>query len=233
MIETRFISIAKADAARLPDEVRGRLAGVGEAAHGDAGAGAFMDDAQVAALIKAVSAHAATETLAAPRVLLFNGQKAYVMVGTQTAYVADLKVVRSKADPTAVSYEPDVQVANDGLVVDFQATVSADREQVTMTLNPRLTRLLRIETVPFDKVPADARGERPSVQRPVMATSEIATTVTVPNGRTVVLATNGPLPKGARGEKGPEAAAQSDQLLLMLAKPRVIVQAAVDGKARP
>ena len=46
-------------------------------------------------------------------------------------------------------FEPQVDVVNSGAVLDAQATVSADRKYVTMTLQPQNSQLLALQTFQF------------------------------------------------------------------------------------
>ena len=58
-----------------------------------------------------------------------------------------------------------------------------------MSVRPLLTKLLKLHTIPFDKVPADhpAGLAKPTIQQPEMLTTEAETTCSVPDGRTLVL----------------------------------------------
>jgi len=126
--------------------------------------------------------------LAAPMVTTHNGQQAFVRTGTSRAYVADLKVTRDR-EGKVKAYEPVVEAAESGLVLDVQGTVSADRKYVTLHVRPRLSKLLKMQTVPFARTPADHPADmaRPTVQVPEMLQSEINTTLSVPDGQTLVL----------------------------------------------
>lgn len=124
----------------------------------------------------------------APRVTTFNGQRAFVLIQTQHAYVSDLKIIRDENGKTK-SYEPVIEVATSGLTLDLQATASADRKYVTLSIRPKLAKLVRLHTVPFLKIPVDhpAGLARPTVQVPEMLTTEVNTTAKIPDGETVVL----------------------------------------------
>src|SRR5690606_26071367 len=55
--------------------------------------GSFLDDFQVNFLIRATQAAVNSTVLTAPRVTVFNGQQAYVVIAQQQAYVSDLEPV--------------------------------------------------------------------------------------------------------------------------------------------
>jgi hypothetical protein len=46
-------------------------------------------------------------------------------------------------------FEPEIGVVNSGAVLDAQATVSADRKYVTMTMRPSVSQLLALHTFQF------------------------------------------------------------------------------------
>jgi hypothetical protein len=46
----------------------------------------------------------------------------------------------------AVAYDPEISVVNSGVLQDVQATVSADRKYVTLTMRPSLTRVVNMFT---------------------------------------------------------------------------------------
>ena len=81
--------------------------------------------------------------VSAPRITVFSGQRAYVLVSTQRAYVAALAQVRGPDGGT--TYEPSVDFVDTGIVLDVRAMASADRKYVTLTLRPQVAELVRIE----------------------------------------------------------------------------------------
>ena len=106
--------------------------------------GTYLDNFGVNLLLRATQAAVNSTLLTAPRVTLFNGQRAYVVVATETAYVSDLNPVVGQS---SVGFDPEVSVVQSGVLLDVQATVSSDRKYVTLTLRPTLARLVAL--VPF------------------------------------------------------------------------------------
>jgi hypothetical protein len=49
----------------------------------------------------------------------------------------------------AALFEPEIGVVNSGALLDAQATVSADRKYVTMTMRPSVSQLLALHTFQF------------------------------------------------------------------------------------
>ena len=96
----------------------------------------FIDDLQVDLLVQATLANQKSIQLTAPRVTFFDGQRAYVLVANQVAFISDLEPVEDSA-----GFDVTVSTVNSGVVLDVEGTVSADRRYVTMTLRPSLATL--------------------------------------------------------------------------------------------
>jgi len=93
----------------------------------------FLDDLEVNLLIRATQARERSISLTAPRVTFFNGQRAYVVVARQIAFISDLEPV-----PDANGFDPTLSVTQSGVVLDVEGVVSADRRYVTLNLRPSL-----------------------------------------------------------------------------------------------
>ncbi|MDP7636540.1 MAG: hypothetical protein QF577_03205 [Phycisphaerae bacterium] len=146
---------------------------VGQAALGIAGT--FLDDIQVDFLLEATQAHESTRELNAPRITLFNGQRAYIIVSRNEAYVSGWE---SQIAEFAVSYTPEVSYVQSGAMLDVEATVSADRRYVTMTVRPQVTALIQMDLI------ATLGGV---VELPIISIQDLQTTVSVPDGGTLLL----------------------------------------------
>jgi bla regulator protein BlaR1 len=191
-----------------------------------------LDPGQVDQLLKAVQASAHAAIVSAPRITLFNGQGAYVMVATSRAYPADYVVIKDKNGRTR--YEPQIATVQAGVLFWTRATAGADRTFATLSLRPRLTQLAGMDQVPWDRSPTD---QKLMVQRPRLLASELATTVSVPDGKTLLMG-------GLKGCFGPEAKAHNGavveakaegvpQNVLLLVKPTLIIQREVEKKEFP
>ena len=150
--------------------------------------GTFLDDIQVDFLIRATQAHETSRSLAAPRITLSNGQRAFVYVGQRQSYVSDLTPV---IEDNAVSYDPQPTEILSGTTLNVEATVSADRRYVTLTVEPSVTTLNG-----FSRYATTVTGTDPSgnpilgegfIQLPNVTEQRLATTVTVPDGGTLLL----------------------------------------------
>jgi hypothetical protein len=179
----------------------------------------LLDEKQVDQLLKAVQPGGKSGTLTAPRITLFSGQGAYVLVANQRAYPADYVIIK-EADG-ATRYEPQVATVAAGVYFWARATASADHTAATLTLRPRLTQLVGMDEVPWDRSPPD---QKLTVQRPNLYASELALTATVPDGQTLLLG-------GLKGYFSPEA--DKPQNVLLLVKSRLIIQREIEIKEFP
>lgn len=173
-VEGRFITIGDGSSGQV-DEALTR-------ATGEAEGPVFLNDAQVNSLLRAAQASPKATIVTAPRITLYNGQRAYALVATQQAYVSDL-TARQAADGSAM-YDSKIDIADSGIVFEARATASDDRRHVTLYLHPRLTDLLGMDDL---RVGVDSAGIDLTVQRPRMWTAEIHKTVTVPDGQTLLI----------------------------------------------
>ncbi len=234
----------------------------GGAASGLSIAGSFIDDFQVNFLLRATQANTNTTILTAPRVTLFNGQRAYVLVATQRAYVSNLTPTVAN---NAVAFAPTVSVVSSGVLLDVQATVSSDRKYVTLTLRPQLAQLLDLFSFTFTTgapaptpTPTPAPTPTPTpvppatagtglIQEPELQITEVRTSVSVPDGGTLLLGGQ-TLAGETQKEVGVPilskipflkriftntSTAKDEQILLILVKPTIIIQREEEAKQFP
>ena len=150
----------------------------------------FLDDVQVDLLVQATQADQRNVVLTAPRLTLFNGQRAWIAVAKAQTYISNLIPVTGAASG---AFQPVPGVVYEGFVLDVEAVISADRRYVTMTVQFGLNENVSFATV----VVSGAAGGggftgRSSVfegeiQLPKLEGTQIATTVSVPDKGTVLL----------------------------------------------
>ena len=151
-------------------------------------AGQFLDDIQVDFLVRATQADRRSTQLTAPRITLTNGQLSSIYVATQVAYVGDLQPVVSDS---AVGFDPDVEVATEGVTLLVRGTISSDRRYVTINVDAGLA---QIDGFASEAVTAVAGGTLVSsadtqsfIQLPTVTVTRVRTTVTVPDEGTILL----------------------------------------------
>ncbi|MEE8522353.1 MAG: hypothetical protein V3T72_00350, partial [Thermoanaerobaculia bacterium] len=156
----------------------------------------FLDDIQVDLLIEATQADRRSVVLTAPRLTFFNGQRSWVAVATQFAFVSSLTPVTGDASG---AFQPNIGTLTEGFVLDVEGVISADRRYVTMTVIASLA-----ENAGFrESSAADFSGSTGStggtgagqdpivfqgqVELPQIELSLVQTTVSVPDKGTVLL----------------------------------------------
>jgi type II secretory pathway component GspD/PulD (secretin) len=145
-------------------------------------AGSFLDNLQVDFLIRATQANRRSSIVQAPRLMMFNGQRAWIAVTRNRQYVSS--VTPSVAE-SAVGVQPVIQVAASGSTLDVEGTISADRKYVTITVRSGQANEPSFERFEVQR----ASGNSPGIF--ILLTDQertgIRTTVSVPDGGTVLL----------------------------------------------
>jgi general secretion pathway protein D len=219
----------------------------------------YLDDFQVQLMLRAVEASVNSSLVTAPRVTLFNGQRAYVLVSIQRAYVSNLTPVVSTG---VSSFAPTIGIVQSGVLLDVQATVSADRKYVTLTLRPQLATLLDLASFTFQvgstataavntntSAAAAIASAVPSgiIQEPELQIQQVKTTVSVPDGGTLLLGGQTVAGETEREVGVPvlskipflkrlftnRSMAKDEQILLILVRPTIILQREIEQKQFP
>jgi general secretion pathway protein D len=168
---------------------------------------AILSDLEAYFLIEAAQADTRANVLNAPKVTLFNGQQAFVADATQRPFVVGVIPVVGEF---AAAQQPVIVVLNEGTMMTIQAVVSDDRRYVRMTIVPFFTQIGDVDTFTFEGSTSttsssssadsdeDGKNEEESeddevvrsgvtVQLPSFAFISVVTTVSVPDGGTVLL----------------------------------------------
>lgn len=145
-------------------------------------AGSYLDNLQVDFLIRATQANKRSSVVQAPRLMMFNGQRAWVAVVRNRQYVSS--VTPSVAD-SAVGVQPVTNFIQSGSSLDVEGTISADRKYVTITVRTGLSQEPAFERFEVQR----ASGNSPGIF--ILLTDQetrgVRTTVSVPDGGTVLL----------------------------------------------
>ncbi|MEZ6196086.1 MAG: tetratricopeptide repeat protein [Planctomycetota bacterium] len=142
----------------------------------------FLDDIELNFLFTAVEKSVFANVLRAPRLAVYNNQRANLTLVNQVTYVKDYDV---EVAQTAYIADPIVDIIQDGLVLDVRPTVSHDRRYVTLELQPTvaiLGRPIRTFVTPLAGLTTTVTIELPELQY-----RSAATTVKVPDGGSVVI----------------------------------------------
>ncbi len=203
--------------------------------------GSFLDNIQVDFLLRATQVDKRASDLDAPRLVLFNGQRATFESFIEQDYIAALQPV---IGDNAGAFLPVVDTALTGRSLDVQATVSADRRYVTMTVRTFTQVTGDFRTVFFGGSTTVGSG---FLELATRTTQQIRTTVSVPDGGTLLI---GGLKLS--GERDVDAGVpilsripilkraysntsnvKDDQVLLILIKPTIIIQEEAEADAFP
>ncbi|MCH8151571.1 MAG: hypothetical protein IH830_04255 [Planctomycetes bacterium] len=202
----------------------------------------FLDDIQVDLLIEATQADRRSVVLTAPRLTFFNGQRAWVAVARQVAFVSALTALTG--DAVGV-FLPIPGVVSEGVVLDVEGVISADRRYVTMTVIVSLSEILNIRELAVQgAVGGGGLGGGGAIaftaiqELPEVEVSLVQTTVSVPDKGTVLLGGQR-LVKEIEVETGipvlskipfinrfftNRLTAKTEETLLILIRPEIIIQ---------
>lgn len=130
------------------------------------------------ALLQAVVKRRKGTVLQAPRLTCFNTQRANFQAVTNYNYVRSLNS----------DGEPEIGNVPDGIIFDVQPFVSSDRRYITLVLQPQMRTLINsgtLQTTGFTYAVAGLIPYR-TVQLPDTELRSVATTVTIPDGGTIL-----------------------------------------------
>jgi type II secretory pathway component GspD/PulD (secretin) len=205
-------------------------------------AGSFLDNIQVDFLVRATQANSRSSIMQAPRLVIFNGQASRIDVGKTRTYVASLEARLAEG---AVGFNPITNQVASGVQMYVEGTISADRRYVTLTLDVAQ----RDEPILTNFEVQRASGNSPGafITLPTESFATLATTVSVPDGGTVLL---GGLKQSGEIEveagvpilsKIPvlkraftnESTVKDTRTLLILVKAKIIIQKEAEDEAFP
>ena len=173
---------------------------------------ALLSDIETYFFLQASQGDSRANVLQAPRVTIFNGQMGSIMDITMTPFVTSVIPV---VGDFAAAYQPIIVILNEGQYMTVQGTVSSNRQYVRLTLNPVFSKITKVETYKFvgedsstDETQSTSKGDDStptsgderassrrqsrnssgvSVQLPILASLMVQTTVSVPDGGTILL----------------------------------------------
>lgn len=144
--------------------------------------GSFLDNLQVDFLIRATQASSHSSIVQAPRLVIFNGQASQIRVERVRTYVASIEPV---VGDNAALPRPIPEEARSGVQLWVQGVIGADRRYVTLTLSVMQQGEPTFERYELQR----GMGNSPSIflLLPSFAQTILQTTVSVPDGGTVLL----------------------------------------------
>jgi len=182
-------SIAQRSGTSLTPSIFTNLDAVGNLARSFDFGLTYLDDLEVNLMIRATQASQRAITLTAPRLTLFNGQRAYVVVARQITFISDLEPI-----PDSPGFDPTLSVVQSGVILDVEGTVSADRRYVTLTVRPSLATLVEdpprqiVQEAFFQSADnVDPILTRAVIEAPELELTTVRTSVSVPDRGTLML----------------------------------------------
>ncbi len=210
---------------------------------------AFLSDIQVFLFMEAVQGDRRTNVMQAPKLTMFNGQNANITVAENQFFVTGVNV--STLINGNIAFAPQVQAFPFGVYLNVQPLISADRRTVRLNIPVTLTNLVPGPVSLFPVVvpifpsssalstnPGDPITFTQYIQQPVINTINVQTTVSVPDGGTVLMGGIKRLSE-SRNEYGPPILSKIPYLnrlfrntsygreaesLLIMVTPRIIIQ---------
>jgi len=141
----------------------------------------ILPDGKASLLVNALQ-RPGTSIITAPRITIFNGQRAYVVVSTTRSYVADYNLIRHVGG--VLEHQPNLNTTESGVRLDAQPLLREDGG-VSVTLRPRLSNLLAMKTSAY---PNPFNGQMLGEQMPVVSKFELDETDDIPPDHTLLVA---------------------------------------------
>ena len=133
----------------------------------------YLNHASANAILTAVVKGRRGTVLIAPRLTCFNTQRANFQALTNYNYVRSI----------SSDEEPEIGNVPDGIIFDVQPFISSDHKYITLVLQPQLRTLRALQSFAYIEGWATSRA----VQLPLTELSSVATTVTVPDGGSLIV----------------------------------------------
>lgn len=224
---------------------------------------AILSDIEAFFFLQAAQGDERTNVMQAPKVTLFDGQIATISDQSQRPFVTSITPV---VGDFAVAQQPVIVVLNEGTQLNVQGIVSDDKRFVRLTLVPFFSQIGDVDTFTFEGSRTTRRNSRnqtdtngdgvvneddggevdneediisgSTVQLPTFAFTQVSTTVSVPDGGTILLGGIKRLSEG-RTERGVPmlskipyisrlfrnvAVGRDASSLMLMVTPRIIIQ---------
>jgi general secretion pathway protein D len=224
---------------------------------------AILSDIEAFFFLQAAQSDNRSNVMQAPKVTMFDGQFATISDVSQRPFVTSITPV---VGDFAVAQQPVIVVLNEGTQLNVQGIVSDDKRFVRLTLVPFFSQIGAVDTFTFEgrqssqtssRDEEDTNGdgvvdendaadtedsedivEGTTVQLPTFAFTSVSTTVSVPDGGTILLGGIKRLQEG-RVERGVPvlskipyvsrlfrnvAAGRTASSLMLMVTPRIIIQ---------
>ncbi len=142
---------------------------------------ALLGNFQAEVILNAIQKTQRGHTLLAPRITVFNTQRAYMMVATVQAYIADYEGLIATQ---AAILDPVIKTFTTGMVLDVRPIISSDRKYITIEMRPTSAVLLQLLVY---EINALLWGTNYAVFMPRIQLQKVRTTVALPDNGVLLL----------------------------------------------
>jgi type II secretory pathway component GspD/PulD (secretin) len=143
----------------------------------------YLDDVQLEAIFRSVRKTERINMVTAPKITAFNTQRVNISMLTQIAYIRDFDVEVAQFIEVG---DPILGRLDEGVILDVRPIVSANRRYITLELRPTVAKVVR--PIPTFQTTLGAQLSTPVfLHLPELKVQKIQTTVTVPDGGTLML----------------------------------------------
>lgn len=150
----------------------------------------WLDPFQLNAIFRAVSEKSDVRQLTAPTITAHNGERVFVSVITQRAYIADYELVSGGTGFSIIEVaDPVVRTFQEGVILDVDPVISPDKKYITLDVRPTMATLIGgvISTILISLGSFTSVAFEVPIGVPQISLQQSFTSVTVPNGGTVLL----------------------------------------------
>lgn len=189
---------------------------------------AILSDIEAFFFLQAAQADTRNNLLVAPRLTLFNGQPAHIISRNERTIIAD---VQPEFAAEFLNVNPQTTGVTSGPMFKLTPAISADRRFVQLAIRPIVAAVGDADSI-------QVGGTDRLIQFPVIQLTTVQTTVTVPDGGTVLLGGIKTTPGGTLQPGVPilnklpyinrlfknEATLRDTQSLMIMVTPRIIIQ---------
>ncbi len=142
---------------------------------------AYLNDINLSAILRAVEKSADFELINDQVLSVHNTQRAYVAVINQRAYIQDFDVEVAQFQAVA---DPQINVLNEGVVLDVRPTIHHDRKYLTLEIQPTVAKVVALRdfssTLGGNTSPVE-------FQLPELEVASVFTTAIIPDGGSIML----------------------------------------------
>jgi len=143
----------------------------------------YLDDVQLEAIFRSVRKSERINMVTAPKVTAFNTQRVNISMVNQIAYIRDFDVEVAQFIEIG---DPIIGRLDEGVILDVRPVVTANRRYITLELRPTVAKVVR--PIPTFQTTLGAQMSTPVfLHLPELKVQKVQTTVTVPDGGTVML----------------------------------------------